>query len=315
MALSRIDLEELPNTGCKTGCNKQERAETTENDICREVNSLVDNLPVRCVGRWAVQKIYLLSQYFGIFTSGMKNKWEINYIEICSGPGRCISREMGREFNGTALSIVKHPAYQYLHKALFFDFNPVIVETLNNRIQLLNVQNAKTIIGDYFKPEEICGKIQREISNRSLNLVLIDPTDCSVPFTLIRHLKNTIPNIDFIINIATRSDFNRNIKEVLLNQEKFKSTVSKYSLFLNCPSFFQSADNIKYAELNQNLELRNAFRDAYVNSLKSIGYEYFKFTRIHSLYDILFASANKKGIEFWDKVNKYKFDGQSTLNF
>lgn len=199
MALTRIDLEELPNISCKTKCNKQERMETTENDLCKEANSVVDNLPVRCVGQWAVQKIYLLNQYFGIFTTGMKNKWEINYIEICSGPGRCISREMGREFNGTALSIIKHPAYQYLHKALFFDFNPVIVETLNKRIELLNAPNAKAIIGDYFKPDKICENIKKEINSRSLNLVLIDPTDCSVPFSLIRQLKNTIPNIDFII--------------------------------------------------------------------------------------------------------------------
>lgn len=117
------------------------------------------------------------------------------------------------------------------------------------------------------------------------------------------------------MNVATRSDFNRNIKDVLLNQEKFKSTISKYSLFLNSTSFFQNPENLRYAELNHHLELRNAFRDTYIESLRSIGYEHFKYTRIHSLYDILFASANKMGIEFWDKANKYKFDGQSTINF
>lgn len=73
MPLSRIDLEEFSNTGCKTKCNKQERTETTENDLCKETNSVLDNLPVRCVGQWAIQKIYLLIQYFGIFASGMKN--------------------------------------------------------------------------------------------------------------------------------------------------------------------------------------------------------------------------------------------------
>jgi three-Cys-motif partner protein len=314
MSLTRIDLEEIPNTDCKTKCNKQERTETTENDLCKEVNSVVDNLPVRCVGQWAVQKIYLLNQYFGIFTTGMKNKWEINYIEICSGPGRCISREMGREFNGTALSIIKHPAFQYVHKALFFDFNPIIVDTLNKRIELLNTNKAKALIGNYFKPEELCSNIKKEISPRSLNLVLIDPTDCSVPFNLIQHLKNTIPHIDFIINVATHSDYNRNIKDVLIKQDKFKITVAKYSRFLGTTSFFQNPENLKFAELNQNLELRNAFRDEYTNSLRNIGYEHFKYTRINNLYDILFASANEKGIEFWDKANKYNFDGQGTLN-
>ncbi len=315
MALTRIDLEETLNAGCKTKCNKQERTETTENDLCKDVNSVIDNLPVRCVGRWAVQKIYLLNQYFGIFTSGMKNKWEINYIEICSGPGRCISREIGREFNGTALSIIKHPAYQYLHKALFFDFNPQIVEALNKRIELLNTSKAKALIGDFFKPEEICDAIKKEISPRSLNLVLIDPTDCSIPFNLILQLKNTIPNIDFIINVAIGSDYNRNIKELLLNPAKFKSLALKYARFLDSTDFFHDSNNIKLAQQSNHLELRNAFREAYISNLKKIGYEYFRYKRIENLYDILFATTNKKGIEFWDKANKYKFDGQSSLNF
>jgi hypothetical protein len=38
--------------------------------------SELDQLPVRCVGKWAYEKIYRLVQYFGIFANGMKNKWE-----------------------------------------------------------------------------------------------------------------------------------------------------------------------------------------------------------------------------------------------
>ena len=206
-------------------------------------------------------------------------------------------------------------AYQYIHKALFFDFNPVIVETLNKRIELLNTHKAKAFIGDYFKPEEICENIKKEISPRSLNLVLIDPTDCSTPFSLIRLLKETIPNIDFIINVAIGSDYNRNIKELLLKPEKYKTLLIKYSRFLDSTDFFHDSTNVRLAEQSNHLELRNAFREAYINNLKKIGYQHFRFKRIENLYDILFASANNKGTEFWDKANTYKFDGQSSLNF
>ncbi len=315
MPLSRLDLNELPNNGCKTKCNKIERLESTENDLCKEVDSVIDNLPVRCVGQWAVQKIYLLYQYFGIFTKGMQRKWEVNYIEICSGPGRCISRERGTEFDGTALSVIKHDAFRYLHKALFFDFNQVIVDTLNKRISDSEVYNAKAFLGDYNKPHDICESILREISPNSLNLVFIDPTDCSIPFNLIRHIKNTIPKVDFIINVAIGSDYNRNIKEVILNQDKFKKLISKYSRFLNSTSFFQSPSNKEFALAGNNLALRVAFRDAYKDGLKTLGYEHFSYHRILNLYDILFATENKRGIDFWEKATKYKFDGQSTLNF
>ena len=30
---------------------------------------------------------------------------------------------------------------------------------------------------------------------------------------------------------------------------------------------------------------------------------------------MLFATAHKRGTEFWDKANKYKHDKQSTMNF
>ncbi|HBL75895.1 MAG: hypothetical protein A2W90_10795 [Bacteroidetes bacterium GWF2_42_66] len=313
MHLSRLDLEECSNNQCKTNCNKKDRFEFTENDLCKEVTSVVDDLPIRCVGKWAGQKIYHLNQYFGIFTTGMKNKWEINYIEICSGPGRCISRDKGIEFNGTATSIIKNDAFRFLNRALFFDFNNLIVDTLNKRISNSTLGKAKAFIGDYFKPNEICEIITSEISPKSLNFVFIDPTDCSLPFNLIRHLKMAIPNMDLMINIATGTDYNRNIKESLLNQVKYRSLITKYSRFLDSTDFFRDPQNIKLAEHSKHLELRNAFRNEYEKKLKSIGFNYFRFNRIQNYYDLLFATGNKKGIEFWDSANTYTFDGQKSL--
>lgn len=313
MALSRLNLEEALNKGCRKRCNQRDRETTTENDLCVGVNSIQDNLPIRCVGEWAAQKIYFLLQYFGIFSTAMKNKFELNYIEICSGPGRCISRENGIEFNGTALGILKHPAYNNINKALFFDFNKTIVDTLKSRIESLNKKNAKVFFGDYLKPEDICYLINNEISRNSLNLVFIDPTDCSVPFSLINSLKETIPRFDLIINVATGSDYNRNIKETLLNQEKYSNNVTKYAFFLNSSNFFQDPDNLNLAKTNNHLGLRNKFRDEYINSLKSLGYTFFQYQRIKNLYDILFATEHKLGLTFWEKANKYKYDGQQSL--
>jgi three-Cys-motif partner protein len=315
MNLTRINLNEIPNAGCKTKCNKHDRIESTENDLCKGVTSAIDDLPIRCVGPWAVQKIYHLYQYFGIFTSGMKNKWtEINYIEICSGPGRCISRDNGIEFDGTALSIIKHDSFKHLHKALFFDFNPTIVETLNQRLLNYQATNAKVFVGDYNNPDQICLRINKEINAKSLNLVFIDPTDCSVPFYLVRHLKRTIPNMDLIINIATGTDYNRNIKDLLLNPDKFENLLLKYSRFLESHEFFHNPMNIKLAEQSiNNLALRASFREQYEKKLISIGFNYFRFKRIKNYYDLLFATANEKGLDFWDKANKYTFDGQKNL--
>ncbi len=103
--MSLTDLiNEVPNPACLKGCNKVKRKEIAENDLCKKVDSVLDGLPVRCIGEHAVQKIHFLTQYFGIFATAMHKKWpdKISYIEICSGPGRCINRKNGEEFNGTA---------------------------------------------------------------------------------------------------------------------------------------------------------------------------------------------------------------------
>lgn len=311
--LSRIDLEEISNPNCKTGCNKKERAEITENSLCKHVVSISDNLPVRCVGEWAVDKIYLLVQYFGIFSNGMKNKWNTNYIEICSGPGRCVAREQGNEFNGTALSILKNAAFINLNKALFFDFDEEVIKTLNERIKKIDNTKSKAFVADYNNPDDLCSIIASEIDSKSLNLVFIDPTDCSVPFDLIKKIKQSFKSVDFIINIASGTDFNRNIKNVLLNQEQYSKTVTKYSNFLGTNEFFENQENIELAKHGENEKLRNKFRDSYKKSLEGLGYQHFGIKQIRHYYDILFASAHPKGIDFWNKACKIEIDGQRKL--
>lgn len=311
----RLDLDEVQNIDCKKGCTKEKRKEITENDLCIGANSSIDGLPIRCVGTWSREKIYHLVQYFGIFSNGMKNKWngELNYIEICSGPGRCVSREDGIEFDGTALSIVKHKEFKNIKNALFFDFNDQVINTLSQRLGKLDIKNAKALNGDYFHPQIITNEISKIIKRRSLNLVFIDPTDCSVPFTLITQLKESLPNADLIINLASGTDFNRNVINALLKQDSYSKTISKYSRFLGSVDFFKESINIKLANEKNNIELRNNFRDNYKRSLEGIGYKYFDFKRIRHFYDLLFASSHKTGLTFWEKANKIHIDGQRTL--
>ena len=111
-----------------------EHHKTDKDDLCAVAMS-TDGLPVRCVGKWASQKIYYLLQYFQIFTEAMKDKWagNIRYIEVCSGPGRCCTRDK-HEQDGTALAVLKHPLFRYHKHALFFDFSENVITTLSRRI-------------------------------------------------------------------------------------------------------------------------------------------------------------------------------------
>lgn len=310
--MSRINLNPVLNNSCQRKCNKETRKDKTENDLC-EVLSEQDNLPVRCVGGWAEQKIYLLYQYFGIFTVGMKDKWpkRLNYIEICSGSGRCISRTSGTEIDGTALSILKHDAYKYINKALFFDFNQKVVDVLNQRIRTLGVQNAKAYVADYNKENELCNLIRSELKNDSLNIVFIDPTDCSVPFSLLKRIKETLSNVDFIINVATGTDFNRNIPMAF----KDANRAIKYCHFLGNNTFFADPDNIDLAKHGDWDRLRIKFRETYMMSLRNIDYQHFDIKTIKHYYDILFAAKHKTAIDFWRKATAIEYTGQRAFDF
>lgn len=311
----RIDFKEIQNYSCLKKCNKEKRKETTEDDLCTETTSVVDGLPVRCVGEWAMQKIFHLIQYFGIFTIGMKAKWDgkINYIEICSGSGRCVNRLTGYEFNGTSMCIIEHEACKYLNRAIFIDYNERVIETLNKRIQQRSINNAKAIFGNYYNPIEICNNIINETNGKGLNLVFIDPTDCSVPFSLLKRLKESLKNVDFIVNFAIRTDVNRNIRNAILLPETHQNAINKYNSFLGSESFFTNPAVIDLATKGNQMELRKLFREEYMNSLRDIGYQHFDFKPIENYYDLVFASSHPKGIEFWKKANAIEFDGQRSL--
>jgi len=235
--MSRIELNRKDNPLCIRRCNKEERGRVAENDLCSKVKSVEDNFLVRCVGEWAEEKIYLLNQYFGIFAEGMKNKWSLNYIEICSGPGRCVNRKNGKEFDGTSLAILKHDQFRHVNKAVFFDYDTNVIETLNQRVGNLGLTHkAVAKHGDYNNSDSICAELAQFNSYNCLNLIFIDPTDCSLPFSLLRRISSVLPKFDLIINVATGTDFNRNIKMAF---EKTPHVRKNTSVFLEMKVFLQ----------------------------------------------------------------------------
>jgi len=149
---NKVDLHEMANPACRKCRNREERCQDESNGFCDEATSVVDGGPVRCVGDWAVQKLHFLTQYVGIFGPGMKAKWggHIQYVEICSGPGRCLMRRSGIEIDGTPLAVLQHPAFASFETATFLDFDTKVVAAVNDRIRRLGLQSkAQALEADY----------------------------------------------------------------------------------------------------------------------------------------------------------------------
>lgn len=291
-----------------------DRQNNTEDGICTITKSVQDDAPVRCVGDWAQQKIHFLTQYLGIFAAGIPQKWggHIHYIELCSGPGRCIDRSSGSEMDGSALAILGHETFPFLETATFLDYNPDVVATLNARITRLGLAAKATAVqADYNHPADIAAILSRRAA-KGLSLVFIDPTDCSLPFDTVAAIAHAIQKAVFIINVATRTDATRNLKQAILNGDS--NARAKYTRFLGGDSFFNAPAVIAMAQNAQDADLRNVFRNAYQDALRALGYQHFAQETVKTYYDLLFASRHPLGLKFWRKAQQTEPDSQGRLD-
>jgi len=311
-----VELNSKPNTQCEGDCNKEKRKEKTEDDICKTVVSVVDGLPIRCVGSWAMRKIHYLIRYFAIFSRSMNKHWEgLNYVEICSGVGRCVFRDNCEEVDGTALAILNHPNLEYLKRAIFIDVNSTVVDILNKRIEAANkADKARGMVGSYTDTASIMEALST-LSPRCLNFVLIDPTDCSVPFETIRTIKKALGKVDFLINVPIFMDAGRNLGRATLNPQSYAGSLKKYASFLGDDTFFQREDVRDYARVSNAGALRNAFMQRYVEQFRALGYEYCDTNENvqnngRNLYNLFFASGHELALQFWRKATSYNEAGQ-----
>lgn len=311
--IPRIDLHPIRHPDCRL-CRRTERDDIDADGLCTSVVSKSDGLPLRCVGEWAYDKIYRLVQYFGIFAAGMKGQWVgLNYVEICSGPGRCITRENGEEMDGTALAVLHHKNFPLLRKALFIDASPRVVDVLNQRIQALGKASiARASVGNYHEPSTIT-KALGLLPSRCLNLVFIDPTECDIPFSTIEEVVRPLENADLLINVALGTDVTRNIIPAILSPKTHQTVRTKYEAFLGTPGFCSRPDVHALASKADHDDLRRAFAEAYKEKLAAMGYNHTDVRRVRHYYYLLFASRNPRGLDFWEKACRYNPDGQKEL--
>lgn len=310
-----IDLHEVPNPGCLGNCTKKDRQHTTEDDLCNETVSVIDGEKVRCVGSWAKKKSTLLAYYFSIFAPGMKNSsYPLNYVEICCGPGRCIYRDRKIEADGTSLAILHHQYFELVSNALFIDNNQTAVSIINKRIASLGLSHkAQAEIGDYYDESKIKDILEKLPSN-SLNLVLVDPTDCSLPFKTLEMTKKTLNKTDLLINVPLYTDSRRNLHRAV--QNNFEGVLKKYGLFLGDEKFLRSPEIMELSKShNAHKKLADQFLERYITQLKKIGFRYCdsrKVTRGNlGLYRLLFASSHPRGLDFFKKTPESITDDDS----
>ncbi len=94
--------------------------------------SASDGLPIRDSGSWIDTKHKLLTYYARLFATGMKNRWASRaYLELFSGPGRCLIRKSGKEDLGSPLKVIDHE----FSKFIFTEMSVPAAEALAKRLE------------------------------------------------------------------------------------------------------------------------------------------------------------------------------------
>ena len=255
--------------------------------------SATDGLPIRSSGPWIDKKHKLLTYYGHLFATSMKYSWpERYYLELFSGPGRCLIRDTKQEDFGSPLKVIDHDFTKYI----FIERSVPAAQALAQRLSAFPARAPKVdlLCGD-------CAEAVKKlnIASNALTLAFIDPTGIAhAPFSLIEDLQR-YSKTDLLINIQhgmgikmnmhqyTQDSTNDSALTKFLGYDGWKSIPKN-----NAKDFFLRVLDL-YKERLRGLGYTTGGRDVLITTGKNL-----------SLYLLLFASKHPKGDEFWGKSRK-----------
>jgi three-Cys-motif partner protein len=251
-----------------------------------------DRLPARPSGPWIGTKHKLLSYYAQMFATGMKFHWDTRvYVELFSGPGRCLMRETGKEDPGSPLKVIEHEFTNFI----FTEISAAAAEALAKRLDPFpKSERAEIWCGD------CADAVHRfQIPPRALTFAFIDPTGIAhAPFSLIEALHRKT-RCDFLINVQHGMGIKMNIHQYTPDADD-ASALTK----------FLGHDGWKSLPRHNAREFFLGVLDLYKKQLERLGYKFIgrevqiSNTQGTNLYLLLFASGHERGQDFWQKSLK-----------
>jgi three-Cys-motif partner protein len=272
-----------------------------------------DGLELRPSGGWAIEKLDYLRRYIDVFETSMRDKWAHRaYVDLFSGPGKCVDRKTGEIFLGSPLVALttRYPFTEYW----FADNDQTSIEALSLRYAVSPYADRVSCIkGD--SREEVTNIVSRLREVPSLNLAFLDPEGLELEWGIVESLAE-VERMDLIIHYP-QMGLNR-LMPVVFDSETPNEV----------DSYFGGSDwKGIYNRFRRREEsfLHRQLMDHYKNNLSSLGYqetlrddevglEPLMSNELRApLYRLLFASKHRLGIDFWRKITSRDVKGQRRL--
>ena len=265
------------------------------------------------VGRWARTKYRLISLYDALFSTGMKDKWDVRfYLDLYAGAGYNKIRGTSTiVFGSPLLAInVKHPFDKYI----FCEEAADKLEALKQRTKRLAPNADVTYIaGDCnSKINDILKAIPRGSKElKVLGLCLVDPYDLGIKIETLRLLSSRF--IDFLCLLALSMDARRNYQRYVEPESK------KVDDFLGDSEWRKKWATAQASRIEFPKFLAVEFADR-MRALDYIPPPLYTMKEVRSdeknlpLYHLALFSRSQRAYDFWGEVLKYSTE-QTVFSF
>ncbi len=285
-----------------------------------------DGLFSRDSGECVKEKLFYVQRYIDTFETAMRNgSWrKRNYIDLFSGPGKCIIRSSNEFVLGSPLLALgtQHPFTDYY----FGDLDQQNINVLAERSKASKVppKHVHYLPGD---ANQVVNKVTQEIEQidrvfvkglgSCLNLAVLDPEGLELEWSTVEAL-GKMKTMDLIIHYS-QNGLTRNLDKCLDSSED--TVIDKF--------FGDRGWRNVYKDSFSKQETSGRHRmliDYYKSNLGKMGYVVINdqqqttreplirnTERNAPLYRLVFASKHNLGNKIWNEVTKKNYYGQQNL--
>lgn len=284
-----------------------------------------DGLPLRSSGQWVAEKLFYLKRYVDMFETSMRQKpWRRrNFIDLFSGPGKCVIQETGEVYLGSPLLALstEHPFTDYF----FVDADRQSIETLKQRCAAAPASvQIHYAVGDSNSEVNRIVDYIRSIDGKfikgqwpSLNLAFLDPEGLELEWKTVATLAG-VEKMDLIIHYS-QNGLTRNLEQCYQSEEE--TAIDRFFGDREWRKIFEPW-RVKSNRLGMHRELIDYYKSKlqalrYVEVLRDdeTGAEPLirNSKKKAPLYRLLFASKHPLGHNFWKSVTRKNVYGQKSF--
>ena len=221
-----------------------------------------DGLPALAVFDHVREKEFAIQRMISIFNNGMQKRWSRRYyIDLFSGPGRCVIKGTNEEVEGSpilaARSKVKFTDY------FFSDIRLDFLEALKKRIGAFSFEESARV--NYYRGnvDAVISELAADLpeARTSLGLAVLDPWGWDFSFSTLRELTSE-RRLDLVINFPIV-----NIKR------NWRRDLPLLDRFMNGRDYRRPFESAMTRE-DHGVTPTRVLLDAYKKELRNIGYGY-----------------------------------------